>query len=195
MYMDAVSRVEEPPEPLALLPLHHLQSQYSSYRNTSASLSVETAQSSQVHIRGIDATGARALPGVHAVLTADDLPAPIATERMPMLVPNPAIARRGHSSRWRSMRFATRANGRGRGRGEPLRRRRRGGRGRGRLRDSCRRSAISATRSARRRRRRTPTSPDNIASSFRWNTATSTPLSRARRMSSRRASGSIAAAA
>jgi len=43
-------------------------------------------------IRGIDASPARALPGVHAVLTADDLPASMATNRMPMLVPNPAIA-------------------------------------------------------------------------------------------------------
>jgi carbon-monoxide dehydrogenase large subunit len=43
-------------------------------------------------IRGIDASPARALPGVHAVLTADDLPASMATIRMPMLVPNPAIA-------------------------------------------------------------------------------------------------------
>ena len=42
-------------------------------------------------IRGIDASPARALPGVHAVLTADDLPASMATIRMPMLVPNPAI--------------------------------------------------------------------------------------------------------
>jgi carbon-monoxide dehydrogenase large subunit len=43
-------------------------------------------------VRGIDATDARALSGVHAVFVADDLPAPMSTNRMPMLVPNPAIA-------------------------------------------------------------------------------------------------------
>ncbi|HEV2630335.1 MAG TPA: xanthine dehydrogenase family protein molybdopterin-binding subunit [Pseudolabrys sp.] len=43
-------------------------------------------------IRGIDAAAAKALPGVHAVFTADDMPAPMAAERMPMLVPNPAIS-------------------------------------------------------------------------------------------------------
>ena len=42
-------------------------------------------------IRGIDTNAARAMPGVHAVLTADDLPARIATGQIPMLVPNPAI--------------------------------------------------------------------------------------------------------
>ena len=43
-------------------------------------------------IDGIDASAARALPGVRAVLTADDLPPPMDRNRMPMLVPNPAIA-------------------------------------------------------------------------------------------------------
>jgi carbon-monoxide dehydrogenase large subunit len=43
-------------------------------------------------IRGIDAAAAKALPGVHAVFVADDMPAPMAAERMPMLVPNPAIS-------------------------------------------------------------------------------------------------------
>ena len=42
-------------------------------------------------IRGIDSTAARAMPGVHAVFTADDMPARIATGQIPMLVPNPAI--------------------------------------------------------------------------------------------------------
>ena len=42
-------------------------------------------------IRAIDAAAALALPGVHAVLTADDLPEPMRTERMPKLMPNPAI--------------------------------------------------------------------------------------------------------
>ncbi len=31
------------------------------------------------------------MPGVHAVLTADDLPPRMATGQIPMLVPNPAI--------------------------------------------------------------------------------------------------------
>src|SRR6188474_200403 len=42
-------------------------------------------------IRGIDSAAARAMPGVHAVFTADDMPARIATGQIPMLVPNPAI--------------------------------------------------------------------------------------------------------
>jgi carbon-monoxide dehydrogenase large subunit len=39
----------------------------------------------------IDGAAARALPGVHAVFTADDMPPRIATGQIPMLVPNPAI--------------------------------------------------------------------------------------------------------
>jgi carbon-monoxide dehydrogenase large subunit len=39
----------------------------------------------------IDTAAARAMPGVHAVLTADDLPAPMATSQIPMLVPSPLI--------------------------------------------------------------------------------------------------------
>jgi carbon-monoxide dehydrogenase large subunit len=39
----------------------------------------------------IDSTAARAMPGICAVLTADDMPARIATGQIPMLVPNPAI--------------------------------------------------------------------------------------------------------
>src|SRR5215471_17438636 len=42
-------------------------------------------------IRGIDTTAARAMPGVHAVLTAADLPPRMATGQIPMLVPNPSI--------------------------------------------------------------------------------------------------------
>jgi carbon-monoxide dehydrogenase large subunit len=42
-------------------------------------------------IRAIDTSGARAMPGVHAVLTADDLPARMAGRQIPMLVPNPSI--------------------------------------------------------------------------------------------------------
>ncbi|HEU4359138.1 MAG TPA: molybdopterin cofactor-binding domain-containing protein, partial [Xanthobacteraceae bacterium] len=43
-------------------------------------------------IRAIDTSAARDLPGVHAVLTADDLPARMARSQIPMLVPNPSIA-------------------------------------------------------------------------------------------------------
>ncbi|MGE0034232.1 MAG: molybdopterin cofactor-binding domain-containing protein [Xanthobacteraceae bacterium] len=42
-------------------------------------------------IRSIDASAARAMPGVHAVFTADDLPVRMANGQIPMLVPNPAI--------------------------------------------------------------------------------------------------------
>src|SRR3954471_17814855 len=42
-------------------------------------------------IRAIDTAAARAMSGVHAVLTADDLPASMAASQIPMLVPNPAI--------------------------------------------------------------------------------------------------------
>lgn len=42
-------------------------------------------------IRAIDAAAALALPGVHAVLTADDLPEPMRSERIPNLMTNPAI--------------------------------------------------------------------------------------------------------
>src|SRR5579884_2165710 len=40
----------------------------------------------------IDAREALAIPGVHAVITAADLPEPMRAERMPLLLPNPAIA-------------------------------------------------------------------------------------------------------
>src|SRR5215510_14210602 len=43
-------------------------------------------------IRSIDASTARTMPGVHAVLTADDLPPRLASGQIPMLVPNPSIA-------------------------------------------------------------------------------------------------------
>src|ERR1700674_3822889 len=44
--------------------------------------------------RSIDATAALALPGVHAVMTANDLPDPMRTLRIPMMLPvgnNPAM--------------------------------------------------------------------------------------------------------
>jgi aerobic carbon-monoxide dehydrogenase large subunit len=42
-------------------------------------------------IAGIDTAAARAMPGVHAVLTADDMPGRLATDPIPTPVPNPAI--------------------------------------------------------------------------------------------------------
>ena len=42
-------------------------------------------------IRSIDSTAARALPGVQAVLTAADLPAPMRSQRIPTLQANPAM--------------------------------------------------------------------------------------------------------
>jgi carbon-monoxide dehydrogenase large subunit len=42
-------------------------------------------------IRAVDTGPALALPGVHAVLTADDLPEPMRSERIPNLMTNPAI--------------------------------------------------------------------------------------------------------
>jgi carbon-monoxide dehydrogenase large subunit len=42
-------------------------------------------------IRAIDTAAARTTPGVHAVLTADDLPPRMASGQIPMLVPNPLI--------------------------------------------------------------------------------------------------------
>jgi carbon-monoxide dehydrogenase large subunit len=43
-------------------------------------------------VRGIDSETALSMPGVHAVLSADDLPEPMRRMPMPMLLPNPAIA-------------------------------------------------------------------------------------------------------
>src|SRR5713226_3554790 len=42
-------------------------------------------------IRSIDASAASAMPTVHAVLTAHDLPARMTNSQIPMLVPNPSI--------------------------------------------------------------------------------------------------------
>jgi carbon-monoxide dehydrogenase large subunit len=43
-------------------------------------------------LRVIDARAALAMPGVHAVFTADDLPEPMRSQTIPNLLPNPAIA-------------------------------------------------------------------------------------------------------
>lgn len=43
-------------------------------------------------IRRVDASAARSMPGVHAVLTAADLPARMRSERMPLLLPNATMA-------------------------------------------------------------------------------------------------------
>jgi carbon-monoxide dehydrogenase large subunit len=42
-------------------------------------------------IRSVERKGAQAMPGVHAVITADDLPPGMARRPIPMLVPNPSI--------------------------------------------------------------------------------------------------------
>ncbi len=43
-------------------------------------------------LRSLDAAPALAMPGVHAVIAADDLPEPMRRTPLPMLLPNPAIA-------------------------------------------------------------------------------------------------------
>src|SRR6478609_4259386 len=49
------------------------------------------APHAHARIRAIDVSAARAMAGVHAALTADDLPARMATSQIPMLVPNLSI--------------------------------------------------------------------------------------------------------
>src|SRR5580704_14095942 len=51
-------------------------------------------RSPHAHARlmSIDVKVAMVMPGVHAVIAADDLPEPMRHEPMPMLLPNPAIA-------------------------------------------------------------------------------------------------------
>src|SRR3984957_21283327 len=50
-------------------------------------------RSPHAHARfgAIDTTAARSMPGVHVVLTIADMPGRLATEPLPMPVPNPAI--------------------------------------------------------------------------------------------------------
>jgi aerobic carbon-monoxide dehydrogenase large subunit len=50
-------------------------------------------RSAQGHarIRALGTEAAASLPGVHAILTADDMPAPMRERRMPMLLPNPTL--------------------------------------------------------------------------------------------------------
>ena len=43
-------------------------------------------------VHSVDIAAAMAMPGVHAVIAADDLPEPMRSEPIPMLLPNPAIA-------------------------------------------------------------------------------------------------------
>src|ERR1700722_17182736 len=43
-------------------------------------------------VHGIDGKAALAIPGVHAVIAANDLPDPMRSEAMPMLLPNPSIS-------------------------------------------------------------------------------------------------------
>ncbi len=97
-------------------------------------------------------SAARAMPGVHAVLTADDLPPRMATGQIPMLVPNPSIKTpRTQLALARARGLLCRPDHRGRDRGEPLPRR---GRGRGRRRRF--RSSAGGERLPRRRQARAP---------------------------------------
>ena len=82
-------------------------------------------------IRAINTCAARAMPGVHAVLTADDLPPRMATAQIPMLVPNPSIKTpRTQLALGAQRSLLRRADDCGGDRGEPLSRRgRRGSRG------------------------------------------------------------------
>ena len=43
-------------------------------------------------VQGVDGKVAMVMPGVHAVISADDLPEPMRSAPMPMLLPNPSIA-------------------------------------------------------------------------------------------------------
>ena len=43
-------------------------------------------------LRGFDTRATLAMPGVHAVITADDLPEPMRSDPLPLLLPNPALA-------------------------------------------------------------------------------------------------------
>ena len=114
------------------------------------------------------ATAALAMPGVHAVLTADDMPEPIATEPMPMLVPNPAITalRTQHGAGARRGLLCRRA-GRRRDRRHPLHRRGCRGGGRRRLRGARRRRRLPRRARATARRARTAISPPMSPRSFR----------------------------
>jgi carbon-monoxide dehydrogenase large subunit len=47
------------------------------------------SQIAHARIRGVDTSAALALPGVHAVLTHEDLPEPMRSRRLPLYVPNP----------------------------------------------------------------------------------------------------------
>jgi carbon-monoxide dehydrogenase large subunit len=49
------------------------------------------SQHANANVIGIDTSEAEAMPGVHAVFTAEDLPTSMRTRRMPLLVPNGAI--------------------------------------------------------------------------------------------------------
>ncbi|HUZ73239.1 MAG TPA: xanthine dehydrogenase family protein molybdopterin-binding subunit [Stellaceae bacterium] len=49
------------------------------------------ASIAHARLRAVDAAAARGMPGVRAILTAADMPEPMRSVRMPMLMPNPAI--------------------------------------------------------------------------------------------------------
>ena len=146
-------------------------------------------------IRGIDARDARALPGVHAVLTLDDL-APVMTQRRMLRHSNSGTPLD------RLWSFAL-ADGEVSYVGEtvaivvadrPLRRRGRGRAGRGRLRRAARGRRLPQGRRRRARRRCAASSTATSSPPSRSTMATPKRPSPRPRTSSTRSSGSIAAA-
>ncbi len=140
---------------------------------------------------------ALAMPGVHAVIAADDLPDPMRSEADADAAAQSGDRGAVHPARAGARRsLLCRPAGRGRDRRHALHRRGRRGRGRSSITTCCRRSAIAATRvedgaprahADARLECRCPRSSSP--------TATSMPPSPTPRMSSRKSSGSIAAAA
>src|SRR5579883_3298257 len=63
------------------------------------------SQYAHARIRKVDISKAQALPGVHLVLTANDLGP--AGGPLPLLIPHPALTAPALSARWRAMKCAT----------------------------------------------------------------------------------------
>ena len=62
------------------------------------------SQQANAEIRGIDISQAIAVPGVHAIFTAKDLPDAVRTRRMPQPVPAARFAKRGAAAIVRAVR-------------------------------------------------------------------------------------------
>ncbi len=105
--------------------------------NLPGTLSACFVRSPHAHarIRAIDTAAALALPGVHAVITVDDLPEPMRSERIPNLMRQSGHQDHAHPARARARRGLLRRRGNRRGdRRQSLYRRGCGGAGRDRLR-------------------------------------------------------------